>query len=211
MWVTGVQTCALPIYRESKIHKIISETNKCIQNISGPNRQQQYKDILREGFNNLLQNIDIDCSTKDDTELFFNTRISNNKISEFIRENLKSIEKLPIIDTSNLTMGAIHTFAKSMLESTSASPIMRGAIAGIFGANFLIGIAVIVIVIWRNKKGLESKNLKIMCNFWGRFCKQLKTLLEEPQSSLMKLICVCPTEEVYAKLEKAKNIIDTLH
>ena len=194
--------------RESKVYKIISRTCKDTKDLSD---RQQYKDILRESLNDLLQNVNIDSSVKVNVELYFNKSISNNEISEFIQTNLKSIEELPIIDTSNLTMGAIRTFAKSMLASTTTNPIMRGSVGEIFGVSFLIGMGVLIIVMWRNKKNLELKNLQIMQNFWTRFCKQLKILLEGPQSPLMKLICGCPTEEAYAKLEEAKTIIDTLH
>lgn len=194
--------------RESRFYKIISRTHKCTKSLSESNRQQ-YKDILRKSLNDLLQNVNIDSSLKEDVELYFNKGIPHDKISEFIQTNLKSVEELPIIDTSNLTMGAIRAFAKSMFASTTTSPIMRGSVAGIFGASFLTGMAAVIFVMWRNKKNLELKNLQIMQGFWTRFCNQLTILLEE--SSLMKLICICPKDEAYAKLEEAKNIIDTLH
>lgn len=198
--------------RESRFYKIISDTYERTKNLSpSKSDRQQYKDILRKGLKDLLQNVNIDSSMEEDVKLYFNKGIPNDKIFEFIQTNLKSVEELPIIDTSNRTMGAIRAFAKSMSASTTISPIMRGSVAGVFGASFLTGMVVVIFVMWRNIKNLELKNLQIMQDFWSRFCKQLKTLLEDHQSSFMKLICVCPKEEAYAKLEEAKNIIDTLH
>ena len=194
--------------RESDVYKTISRTCEDIKDLSD---RQQFKDILRTSLYELSQKVNIDSSVKENVGLFFNKYISNNEISEFIQTNLKSIEELPIIDTSNLTIRAIRTFAKSMFTSTTTSPIMRGSVGGAFGVSFLIGVGVLIIVMWRNKTNLELKNLQIMQDFWARFCKQMNTLLKDYQSSLMKLICDCTTEEAYAKLEEAKNIIDTLH
>lgn len=197
--------------RESRVDKISTALNDA----HGMSNTQQYKEIIERKIHEISQQIHINSSIKENIEFFFNKDVSNefnydhDVFEEFLKQNLKTVEKWPVLDTSNLTVSSIRLFAKELFKSMTLNPIMRTSANTVFGIN-AIGIIALILYMLHHKKKLDMQQLQTIQQFKVNFCKELKKLMNERQSSLMHLICICPIKEAYEKLGNAQNIIDTL-